>query len=160
VKSGEVPGVIGYIGDEPVAWCSLAPRERYSRLGRSRILKPVDDEPVWSVVCFFIAKSHRRLGLSSVMLEEAVQYAASRGAGIVEGYPVEPRKGRTADVFAYTGLARTFLEAGFTEVARRSETRPIMRRRTGKGAVQKGRSRAAGTKRGSGRGSNRKPGPA
>ena len=125
-----MPGLIGYVDDEPVAWCSIAPRERFPRLERSRILKRIDDEPVWSVVCFFIARPHRRLGLSRMILEEAVRYAARNGALMVEGYPIDPKKGKTADAFAYTGLARVFLAAGFTEEARRSETRPIMRRRT------------------------------
>lgn len=129
VSSGEVPGIIGYLGGEPVAWCSVAPRERFPRLERSRILKRIDEEPVWSVVCFYITKSYRKLGLSLMMLEEAVRYAANKGARIVEGYPVEPKKGSTADVFAYTGLARVFRSAGFSEVARRSETRPVMRLR-------------------------------
>jgi len=132
VFSGEVPGIIGYIDGAPAAWCSVAPRERFPRLERSRVLKRIDDEPVWSVVCFFIAKRHRKTGLSRRMLEAAVRYAAGRGAEIVEGYPVEPANGSTADVFAYTGLASVFRAAGFTESARRSETRPIMRKRTGK----------------------------
>ena len=127
VKSGEVPGIIAYESGEPVAWCSIAPREHFTRLGRSRILKPVDDKPVWSVVCFFIAKRVRKQGFSLAILNAATRYAAERGAGIVEGYPVEPKKGKTADVFAYTGLASVFIKAGFDEVARRSETRPIMR---------------------------------
>ena len=127
VKSGEVPGIIAYESDEPVAWCSIAPREQFIRLGRSRILKPVDDKPVWSVVCFFIAKRARKQGFSLAILNAATRFAAERGAGIVEGYPVEPKKGKTADVFAYTGLASVFIKAGFDEVARRSETRPIMR---------------------------------
>ena len=127
ISLGEVPGIIGYLEGEPVAWCSVTPRERFPRLERSRILKRIDEEPAWSVVCFYIAKQYRKLGLSLMMLEEAVRYAASNGARIVEGYPVEPKKGSTADVFAYTGLARVFRSAGFSEVARRSETRPFMR---------------------------------
>lgn len=148
VSSGEVPGIIGYLGGEPVAWCSVAPRERFPRLERSRILKRIDEEPVWSVVCFYIVKPYRRTGLSLMMLEEAVRYAAGKGAAIVEGYPVEPKKGTTADVFAYTGLARVFRRARFSEVARRSETRPIMRRRAGTAARQKRKTTAAGPKRG------------
>jgi GNAT superfamily N-acetyltransferase len=131
VESGEIPGVIAYESGEPVAWCSVAPRGRFTRLSRSRILKPVDDEPVWSIVCFFIAKRVRRRGVSLALLNEAVRYAAGQGAGIVEGYPVEPKKGKIADVFAYTGLASVFKKAGFEEVTRRSEIRPIMRIRPG-----------------------------
>jgi hypothetical protein len=87
----------------------------------------VDEQPVWSVVCFFIPKPFRGPGLSVPLLNAAVEHARVHGAAIVEGYPVEPREGRLADTFAYYGLASTFLRAGFHEVARRSPTRPIMR---------------------------------
>ncbi len=83
---------------------------------------------MWSIVCLFIAEGHRRQGLSSALVEGAVAYAKRRGARIVEAYPVEPKKDPMPDVFAYTGIAAAFTRAGFKEVARRSETRPIMRR--------------------------------
>ncbi|UCF07095.1 MAG: GNAT family N-acetyltransferase [bacterium] len=127
IDSGEVPGILAYDGTEPVGWCSVAPREAFPVLERSRVLKRIDDKPVWSVVCFFIHRRYRRKGISLELLREAVRYAASQGARIVEGYPVEPKKGTTADLFAFTGLSSTFLQAGFKEAARRSETRPIMR---------------------------------
>ncbi|UCE20093.1 MAG: GNAT family N-acetyltransferase [Gemmatimonadota bacterium] len=127
IKAGEIPGLLAYKDGQPIAWCSVAPREEFSVLERSRILKRVDDKPVWSIVCFFVAKPFRRSGVTVKILEAAVQYAKEQGAKIVEGYPVEPRQEKTADVFAYTGLASAFRKAGFKEVARRSETRPIMR---------------------------------
>jgi GNAT superfamily N-acetyltransferase len=127
VASGEVPGILAYEGERPVGWCSVAPREAFPVLERSRILKRVDDQPVWSVVCFFIAKNYRRQGLTVRLLEAAVDYAREQGASIVEGYPEEPRSGRAPDLFVFTGLASAFRQAGFVEVLRRSETRPIMR---------------------------------
>ena len=127
VDSGNVPGILAYVGDEPVGWCSIAPRPEFSALERSRILKPVDDQPVWSVVCFFVVRGQRRKGLTVELLKAAVEYARSNGARIVEGYPVEPKTGKAPDVFVYTGLASAFKQAGFTEIMRRSETRPIMR---------------------------------
>jgi GNAT superfamily N-acetyltransferase len=127
VDSGSVPGILAFSEDEPVGWCSIAPREEFSTLGRSRILKPVDELPVWSVVCFFVARKGRRQGLTVQLLHAAIEYARSNGARIIEGYPVEPKAGVSPDVFVYTGLASAFTRAGFTEVARRSETRPIMR---------------------------------
>ncbi|KPL19273.1 MAG: hypothetical protein AMJ92_03765 [candidate division Zixibacteria bacterium SM23_81] len=127
VDSGEVPGLLAYADGQPIAWCSVGPRESYPVLERSRILKRVDHKPVWSVVCFVVAKSYRHKGVSMALLEAAVAYAQEQGARIVEGYPVEPKKANMPDVFAYHGLASTFRKVGFTEVARRSETRPIMR---------------------------------
>jgi len=127
VDSGNIPGILAYAGDEPVGWCSIAPREEFPTLGRSRILKPVDDQPVWSVVCFFVARGQRRKGLTVHLLKTAIEYARSNGAKIIEGYPVEPKAGKAPDVFVYTGLLSAFKKAGFTEVLRRSATRPIMR---------------------------------
>ncbi|MGB3905086.1 MAG: GNAT family N-acetyltransferase [Anaerolineae bacterium] len=127
VDSGEVPGLLAYADGQPIGWCSVAPREAFPRLGRSRILKRVDDQPVWSAVCFFVDKSFRRRGIAVRLLGAAVEHAKKHGAKIVEGYPVEPRKASTPDAFAFTGLASAFRKAGFVEVLRRSDTRPIMR---------------------------------
>ncbi len=111
-----------------MGWCSVAPREDFSVLGRSRILKPIDDLPVWSVVCFFIAKEDRGQGASVALLEAAAKYVRRQGGKVLEGYPVEPKKTPMPPVFAFTGLAAAFRKAGFAECARRSPTRPIMRR--------------------------------
>jgi GNAT superfamily N-acetyltransferase len=127
VHSGAEPGVLVYADDEPVGWCAVAPREQYPRLGSSRILKPVDDQPVWSVTCFYIARGFRHQGLSAALLKAAFDFARARGAKIIEGYPHETRKKTAPDIFVYTGLVSAFRKAGFKEVARRSETRPIMR---------------------------------
>ncbi len=127
VTAGERPGVLGYLGKQPIAWCAVAPRETYSFLERSRVLRHLDDEPVWSISCLFILKSYRRQGISIAMLKAAVEFAASRGARIVEGYPVEPTMERTPDPFVWTGTPSAFRKAGFREILRRSKTRPIMR---------------------------------
>lgn len=127
VESGEIPGLLAYANGQAVAWCSVAPRETYPVLERSRTLKRVDDKPVWSIVCFFVAKPFRRKGITGKLLGAAIEYVRKQGGKIVEGYPVEPKKEKIPDTFAYTGLAPTFLKAGFVEVLRRSEKRPIMR---------------------------------
>jgi predicted GNAT family acetyltransferase len=127
VERGEIPGILAYFEGMPVAWCSVAPRSHFSMLNRSRILKPVDDQPVWSIVCLFVKKSLRNQGLSIRLLSKAIEYVKQQGGQVVEGYPVEPKKDRMPDVFASTGLASAFRQTGFIECARRSETRPIMR---------------------------------
>jgi GNAT superfamily N-acetyltransferase len=126
VDSGKISGIIAYADGQPVAWCSVAPRESYPSLERSRTLKRIDDQPVWSVVCFFVAKSFRGKGVTLPLLRGAMEYAKEHGARIVEGYPVESRKPMPAP-FLFTGVASVFRKAGFVEVLRRSETRPIMR---------------------------------
>ncbi len=132
VTSGEKPGVIGYLGRQPVAWCAVAPREQYVALERSRVLRPVDDRPVWSISCLFVLKPFRRLGISAQMLRAAAEFAAGRGAEVVEGYPTEPYTRRVPDPFIWTGVPSAFRKAGFKEVIRRSKTRPIMRLEAGK----------------------------
>ena len=132
VASGEVPGLLAYDGDEPIAWCAVAPRPSYPTLERSRVLARIDEAPVWSVVCLFVARPHRRRGLTVSLLRAAADHVRRRGGTVLEGYPIEPRKkgkgaGEIPPVFAWTGLASAFRKAGFREAARRSPTRPIMR---------------------------------
>jgi len=128
VAAGDPPGLLAYDGRVPVGWCAIARRDDYPGLARSRVLKPVDEQPVWSVTCLFVARPYRRRGVSVRLLKAAVDYVRGRGGRIVEGYPVEPRQGVMPDAFAWTGLASAFRKAGYREVARRSKTRPIMRR--------------------------------
>ena len=125
VDSGRAPGILAYIESQAVGWCSLAPRQDFSRLTRSRNLAPVDDQPVWSVVCFYVKKGYRRQGLTVALLKEAIEFARQGGAKILEGYPLD--KDNTPDPYAYHGLESAFRKAGFVEVARHSPTRPIMR---------------------------------
>jgi GNAT superfamily N-acetyltransferase len=126
--SGRPPGILAYDGAEPVAWVSIGPRDSYPALERSRTLARVDDTPVWSIVCFFIAKSYRRRGLMADLLRGAAAYAASQGAQVVEGYPVDPSDQRfNSGLSAYTGLVSAFRKAGFVEVARGGARHVIMR---------------------------------
>ncbi|HUK14064.1 MAG TPA: GNAT family N-acetyltransferase [Thermoanaerobaculaceae bacterium] len=127
VAAGDEPGILAYAGGAPVGWCAVAPRERYVRLERARTLARVDDAPVWSIVCFFIAKGFRRSGMSVALIAAAAAHARERGATMLEAYPVEPYADRMPAAFAWTGTASAFRKAGFVEAARRSRTRPIMR---------------------------------
>jgi GNAT superfamily N-acetyltransferase len=126
IDGGQVPGLIAYAGDKPVGWVSVAPRSEFPRLQRSRLFKPIDDRPVWSVVCFFVAPGYRRKGVTVALLKAAVDYVRERGGQVVEGYPVEPESGYP-DAYAYVGLTAAFRKAGFAEVAQPSAKRRIMR---------------------------------
>ena len=127
VGSRQPTGVLAYSLGKPVGWCAVAPREVYTRLATSRVLKPVDAEPVWSISCFYVKRECRRARLSIALLRAAVDYARHNGARIVEGYPQDIRQDHD-DAFVWTGLFSTFHQAGFKEVARRSPTRPVMRK--------------------------------
>jgi GNAT superfamily N-acetyltransferase len=90
-------------------------------------LRPVDDALVWSVSCFFVAKPYRRQGISVQLLGAAVEFVKSRGGAILEGYPVSPKQVLLPDAFAWTGTLAAFLKAGFREMPRWSQSRPIVR---------------------------------
>ncbi len=127
VKKDKPIGVLAFSGNRAVGWCAVAPRSEYKRLETSKVLKPVDDQLVWSISCFFIQKEFRNKGLSRRLVKAAVDFAILNGAKIVEGYPIDSTKGKMPDVFAWTGFSSAFLNTGFKEVERRSEGRPIMR---------------------------------
>lgn len=127
VESGHAPGLLAYFGRETVGWIALGPRTEFPRLARSRVLAQVDERPVWSITCFFTRRDFRGKGVTVGLLRAAIDYVRKRRGKILEGYPTEPKEGKLPAPFVYTGLASAFREAGFKEVARRSETRPIFR---------------------------------
>jgi GNAT superfamily N-acetyltransferase len=110
------PGVIGYDDGEPVGWCSIGPRSENTRLTQSRLIRPLDDVPVWSIICVVIRGGHRRRGYTTPLINGAVEYAATRGAPAVESYPVDPGSGRIDLTMAFVGTRAMFANAGF-EVA-------------------------------------------
>jgi GNAT superfamily N-acetyltransferase len=126
IDSGTSTGLLAYLHGEVVGWVAIEPRSAYPRLEHSRALKPVDDQPVWSVTCFFVAKNFRRNGITVELLKAAVEHVKKQGGRIVEGYPVDAKKDMPAP-FVYTGTASAFQQAGFQEVARHTPTRPIFR---------------------------------
>jgi GNAT superfamily N-acetyltransferase len=122
VKANLPIGILAYRAAEPLGWCSIAPRETYARLENSKVLKRLDDQPVWSVVCFFIRRDERGQGLALQLLQAAIEYAASQGAHIIEGYPVEPGQS-----YQFMGSPAIFKSAGFHEASRAENDRPIVR---------------------------------
>ncbi len=126
VGGGHVPGLLAYDGPRPVGWVAVEPRESYVRLAASRDLAPVDAAPVWSITCFFVARSHRRRGVTRLLVKAAVAHARAGGATLLEAYPREPGETSAAPSL-YTGVASTFRALGFEEVARRAPARPILR---------------------------------
>jgi len=127
------PGLVAYDDGHPVGWTSLGPRGDYERLAYSRVLAPVDDTPVWSIVCFVVGRRSRGKGVGRALLTAAIEYARARGATTLEAYPVgSPDGGRVRAANAYAGPLSMFEHAGFTAVDRRqwnanSPVRLIMR---------------------------------
>ena len=137
VDAGRPPGLIAYRGDVPVGWVSLAPREEFARLERSPVMKPVDDQTVWSIICFVVPAEHRGQGVARALLDGAITYAQKRGANLIEAYPVD-RSERSKDDAMWFGAKAMYDHAGFKEVARRKPTRPVVRLEVKRGAKGKG----------------------
>jgi len=113
----DAPGVLAYRDGAPVGWCALGRREEMGRLERSRTIPQVEGDGVWSIVCFVVRPGQRRQGVATALLNGAVEYARSRGAAIVEGYPASTDGERISSAFAYTGTESMFRAAGFAKVA-------------------------------------------
>lgn len=107
------PGVVTYRDGEPVGWCNIGPRAEITRLANSPLIRPIDDLPVWSIVCVIVRPGYRRQGVTRRLLEGAVAYAASYGAPAVEAHPVDP-PGRMDLTMAFVGTRAMFARAGFT----------------------------------------------
>ena len=116
VERGPAPGLVAYRDEVPVGWVSLGPREAFARLEASRIRPRLDEVPVWSIVCFVVARTERRQGLARRLLDAAVDYAREHGAPAVEAYPVDSGGAKVVAATAYTGILSTFEAAGFRVV--------------------------------------------
>jgi GNAT superfamily N-acetyltransferase len=128
VEAGPPPGVLAYDKDNAVGWCAIGPRETLPRMSRSRVAAPLDDSAgVWAVNCFYIRTGYRGQGLMRTLLDAAVSFARQHRARTVEAYPIDSDR-KLIWGESYVGLAPVFRAAGFEEVARRSPTRPLMRK--------------------------------
>lgn len=117
ILSGAVHGILAFDGDVPVGWCTFGPRDSFPRLNRARTLKCDDSADVWSVPCFFVARSHRGKGVAKAMLVHALRAMKKRGVGLAEGYPSKPNKdGQYIAAFSWTGTESLFEKAGFVVV--------------------------------------------
>ena len=130
--TGPVPGLVGYVDGRPVGWVSLGPREDYERLAFSKVLHPIDDRPVWSIVCFVVQRAHRGKGLAAALLQAAIDFARHSGATTLEAYPIHESRGKLAAATVYPGTQAMFERAGFRVVDLRqfnasTPLRPIVR---------------------------------
>jgi GNAT superfamily N-acetyltransferase len=123
--AGPPPGLLGYRADDPVGWVQVGPRSAFPTLGRSPLLKPVDETDPWTINCFVVRTGQRSQGIGKGLLEAGIAYAKSQGAETIEAYPVDGERSSLVDYF--TGTLAMFSAHGFAEVIRRNDTRPIVR---------------------------------
>jgi GNAT superfamily N-acetyltransferase len=142
VLRGPPPGLVAFDGDLAIGWCQVTPRSVLPYLDGFTRFGPLDPRPVWSVSCFFVRRGYRGRGISRALLAEAIRLAREAGAPALEAYP------STKDPGWYTGLASTFVRAGFREVGGRGADRPVMRR-----DLRSGSMKTPARKRGTGRAS-------
>lgn len=130
VTNGESPGLLAYADGKPVGWCSVGPREVYAALERSPARKRIDDQPVWSITCFYVARGWRKRGVSTALVNAAIDYVRGQGGTMLEAYPTlnEPGMKPPTNSAAYMGLSEVFRAAGFDEVARPANTRFLIMR--------------------------------
>jgi GNAT superfamily N-acetyltransferase len=113
LRAGEVHALLAYLDGRAVGWSRVGPRASFERLAHSRTLAPVDDVPVWSVVCFYVDPRAKRQGVASALLDAAVDLAREHGAPALEGYAARPHH---PNIDSYTGYLPMFLAAGFEHV--------------------------------------------
>jgi len=122
VADGVPVGILGYVNEQPVAWCSIAPRQTYRLLGGPEDFEN-DPGAVWSLVCFFVKREWRGRGATEQLLAEAIREARRRRARIVEAYPVDPQ----SPSYRFMGFVDTFRKAGFKEIGMAGTRRHVMR---------------------------------
>jgi len=124
-------GLVGYLDDEPVAWCAVEPRPHYLGMLRATYRVPWDgrdedraDSSVWAITCLYTRIGYRDRGISTLMATAAVGFARERGAAAVEAYPI------THGALSYerrAGTPATFGAAGLSEVHQPTKRRMVMR---------------------------------
>lgn len=127
-KGQPAPGLLAYRDGVAVGWVSLGPRTDFARLAQSRLMAAVDDKPVWSIICFVVPTAYRAQGIAHALLKGAIDFAREHGVEWLEAYPVDRSQKRPPND-SWFGSESMFLKAGFTEVIRRSQGRPLMRLR-------------------------------
>lgn len=127
VEKNETVGVLAYLGEKPIGWCAVAPRDKYVRLENSRVLKRIDDEPVWSITCLFISKNYRRKGISTELIKAAINYCKLNEVKIIESYPTVPYDSKVPGAFLWTGIPSSYEKAGFALAEKRSKWKLMMR---------------------------------
>ncbi|MEO1678492.1 MAG: GNAT family N-acetyltransferase [Pseudomonadota bacterium] len=133
VMQGPPPGLLRYADGAPVGWVQVGPRADVPEWNvAGRLTAPPEpteaaDPAVWGVTCFVTRTGHRKKGHARALLDAAIAWARDNGARVLDGCPVETADGKKAASALYHGPAPTFREAGFREIARRREGRPLMR---------------------------------
>ena len=111
------PGVLAYRDGEVAGWAGVAPRSELHPFATSRKIPHVDELDVWSIWCIRVRPGYRKQGVTSALIDGAVDYARSSGAPAVESYPVDNGGTRVDTTMAFVGTRSMFERAGFAKAA-------------------------------------------
>ena len=123
VAAGTPIGILGYLDGEPIAWCSVAPKATFERLGDVKD-DTTDLDTLWSITCFFVPRQYRGQGVTAHLIKAAVTHAKAHGARVVEAYPVD----RSSPSYRFMGFVPAFERERFRSVGRAGIRRHIYRR--------------------------------
>jgi len=126
VEKGPPPGLLAFDGEQAVGWCQLTPRNDLQWLKKAHFFESVDDQPVWSISCFYVRRGYRKQGVMMALINATVKAAKQADAPALEAYPVDTGQPESTNN-VFTGTAAAFARAGFKIAAQRIPSRPIMR---------------------------------
>jgi len=114
IKKGIMTGLLAFVNNEPVGWCNVNSKDVYEK-------SPIDSEPedtpegkTASVVCFLIAPTYRKKGITRKLLAHAIKILGEKGYNWIEAYP--RKEGDLSDAHSYHGPASLFSSEGFSAV--------------------------------------------
>ncbi len=126
------PGLLAYLGSEPVGWCAVEPRPGYERLRNALVSRgspePFEDDSVWVIPCLVVRPGYRKRGIGRALVAAAVAHAGEHGARVIEAYPVDPdERPQVSAAELYHGTVSVFQDAGLEVAARPLPGRALMR---------------------------------
>ncbi len=112
VRTGRAHAALVFEGDGCVGWCQFGAPDEVPRIkNRAAYDKGRATLPDWRIACCYVGKGHRRQGVATAALAEALYLIAGLGGGAVEGYP-ESAAAVPAG-FLYHGALSTYEKLGF-----------------------------------------------
>lgn len=123
ISSGQTVGLLAFLDDDPVAWCSVAPRQSFKASLDGGL--DVGSDNTWSLTCLFVKRAHRGTGLSDKLIEAAADYARSNGATALDAYPVDP----DSPSYRFCGFVPQFDRHGFEACGKVGSRRHLVTKR-------------------------------
>ena len=105
IKSGAMNGYLAYEGDDVIGWVAANKANNF-------VLLPPTNEKTARILCFIVEQKHQGKGVSTQLLNFAINDLAALGFSRLEA---APRSSDDFDLAGYRGKLSTFLKAGFVQ---------------------------------------------